>query len=272
VSSLAELSVEAALTPAEVEQILRICGSRALLVGGQSLAAWASYYSVQPPAELSRSITVDADFVGTSQVARLLQQSLGEPWRVREGTLDDAGVQVAKVFTEPCPEGIKQIDFHSGILGESLSTEKIQARASTIEYEPGMHVKVLHPLDVLESRLCNLALLSSKRNKIGVAQARLAVQVVYAFLLDHLQDGRDPRVVRQATKRVERMALDAQLANVASEYGIDVLSAIPTDQITNPRFHAEQWPRIQERLANRRRKYYALQVRKRLAAESALKK
>jgi hypothetical protein len=267
VSSLVELSVEAALTPAEVEQILRICGSRALLVGGQSLAAWASYYGVQPPGELSQSITVDADFVGTSQVARLLQRGLGDSWRLREGTLDAAGGQVAKVFTEPSPEGIKQIDFLSGIVGERLSTQKIEARASVIEYEPGVTVKVLHPLDVLESRLCNLAVLSSKRNRIGVAQAQLAVQVVRAFLLEHLAEGRDPRVVRQAIKRVERMALDAQLASVAFEYGIEVLSAIPVEQIANPRFHEAQWPRIQERLAKKRSKYDALRARKEAAAE-----
>lgn len=266
-SSLAALSVEAALTPAEVEQILRICGSRALLVGGQALAAWAIYYGVQRPGELSSSITVDADFVGTSQVARILQKGLGNSWRLREGTLDDTGGQVAKVFTEPSREGIKQIDFLSGIVGESLSTQKIEARASTIEYEPGVNVKVLHPLDVLESRLCNLALLPSKRNKIGVAQAQLAVQVVRAFLLEHLAEGRDPRVVRQSVKRVARMALDAELANVEFEYGIDVLSAIPVEQIANPRFHEEQWPRIQERLAKKRKKYDALRARKEAAAE-----
>jgi hypothetical protein len=263
VTDLAERSVEAALTPAEVEQILRICGSRALLVGGQSLAAWASYFDVQPPGELSQLITVDADFVGTSQVARLLKQGLGDSWRIREGTLDDAGGQVAKVFTEPSPGGIKQIDFLSGIIGETLSTEKIEARASTIEYEPGLTVRVLHPLDVLESRLYNLALLSSKRNRIGVAQARLAVQVVRAFLLEHLSEGREPRVVHQAIKRVGKMALNTQLANVAFEYGIDVLSAIPVDRIANARFHAEQWPRIQDRLANKRRNYDALRTRKR---------
>lgn len=266
-SDLAERSLEAALTPAEVGLILRICGSRALLVGGQSLAAWASYFGVQPPGELSQLITVDADFVGTSQVARLLKQGLGDSWRIREGTLDDAGGQVAKVFTEPSSEGVKQIDFLSGILGATLSTPKIEARASTIEYEPGLNIRVLHPLDLLESRLYNLALLSSKRNQIGVAQARLAVQVVRAFLLEHLSEGRDPRVVRQAIKRVEKMALTTQLASVAFEYRIDVLSAIPVERIAEARFHAERWPRIQERLAKKRKRCDALRARRQTLAD-----
>ncbi len=40
------------LTPDEVERILRVCGTDALLVGGQALAAWAVHYDIQPIGEL----------------------------------------------------------------------------------------------------------------------------------------------------------------------------------------------------------------------------
>jgi hypothetical protein len=42
-------------------------------------------------------VTVDADFIGSNETAQKLQRSLGQPWKLREATLDDFGHQVAKV-------------------------------------------------------------------------------------------------------------------------------------------------------------------------------
>jgi hypothetical protein len=260
VSDSAQALQEAALTPAEVDRILRICGAHALLVGGQALAAWAVFYDVQPVGVLSRVVTMDADFIGTRDIARALHRQLGHPWKVREGTLDDAGGQVAKVYATVPEEGIKQVDFLSGIVG--LDTQKIRGRASELELADGVVVHVLHPLDILESRLRNLAALSSKQNAIGVEQARLAVQVVRAFIVGHMEAGGDPRVVRQAIKRVENLALDTALCRVAFTYDIDVLAAVPVERISYSRFHEEQWPRVLRRLVTKRAKFVALQGRK----------
>jgi hypothetical protein len=251
---------EAELTAEEVERILRVCGPHALLVGGQALAAWAVYYGVQPVGELSRVVTMDADFIGTSNIAQRLQRSLGSPWKLRKGTLDDFGGQIAKVYATVREEGIKQIDFLSGIVG--LDTEAIRKRASQLELADGTAVQLLHPLDVLESRLRNLDALPSKRNAIGVAQARLAVSVVRAFIEHFMDSAGDPRTVRQAVKRVEKLALDARLSAVAFTYDIDVLAAIPVERIAYPRFHEQQWPRILEGLDRKREKFVALQARR----------
>lgn len=251
---------EAALTPEEIDRILRICGPHALLVGGQALATWAVYYDIQPVGVLSRAVTTDADFIGTRDIARALQRQLGHPWKVREGTLDDAGGQVAKVYATVPEEGIKQIDFLSGIVG--LDTQKIRARASQLVLADGVVVKVLHPLDVLESRLRNLAVLSAKQNAVGVEQARLAVNVSRAFIDSYMAEGGDPRVVRQAVKRIGTLALDTVLCRVAFTHAIDVLAAIPVEHISYSRFHEEQWPRILRRLATKREKFAELQARK----------
>lgn len=258
---------EAALTPDEVDRILRICGTQALLVGGQALATWAVFYDVQPAGVLSRVVTMDADFIGTRDIAKALHRQLGDPWKVREGTLDDAGGQIAKVYATVPDEGIKQVDFLSGIVG--LDTQTIRSRASALELADGVVVHVLHPLDVLESRLRNLAVLSSKQNVIGVEQARLAVQVVRAFIESHMGAGGDPRVVRQAVKRVEHLALETQLSRVAFTYEIDVLAAVPAERISYSRFHQEQWPRVLKRLTTKREKFIALQDRRRALGNRA---
>jgi hypothetical protein len=227
-----------------------VCGPHALLVGGQALATWAVYYGVQPAGELSRVVTMDADFIGSNATAQKLQHSLGQPWKLRKATLDDFGPQVAKVYATLPEQGIKQVDFLSGIVG--LDTDAIRGRASQLRLEDGTTVRVLHPLDVLESRLRNLDALPSKRNAIGVAQARLAVSVVRAFIEHYMNEAGDPRTVRQAVKRVEKLALDTQLARVAFTYDIDVLAAIPVDRIAYSRFREEQWPRLVARLNTKR--------------------
>ena len=251
---------EAELTPEEVERILRACGTGAILVGGQALATWAVHYGIQPVGQLSRVVTMDADFIGTSVIAQSLQRSLGRPWKIRKGTLDDVGGQVAKVYAKTAT-GIKQIDFLSGVVG--LDTDAVRKRATAITLRDGVAINVLHPLDVLESRLRNLDSIPAKRNAIGAEQARLAVSVVRAFIEDYMDGGNDPRQVRQAVKRIEKIALDTRLVQVALGYDIDVLAAIPVARIAYPRFHELQWPRMQARLDRKREKFLGLQARRR---------
>ena len=251
---------EAELTSDEIERILRVCGPRALLVGGQALAAWAVHYGIRPVGDLSRSVTMDADFIGTSDTAQALQRSLGPPWKLRKATFHDAGEQVAKVYATIAEEGIKQVDFLSGIVG--LDTKDVRRRASEITLADGVTVQLLHPLDVLESRLRNLDAVPSKRNAVGVAQARLAVSVVRAFIENYMDAGGDPRTIRQAVKRIEKLALDARLAIVAFNFEIDVLGAIPVKRIAYPRFHEQQWPRVLARLEHKREKWTVLVARR----------
>lgn len=256
---MSEALGEVELTAAEVERILQVCGAHALLVGGQALAAWAVYYGIQPIGELSRVVTMDADFIGTRELAQRLQRTLGAPWELRQGTLDDVGPQIAKVYAKLPREGIKQVDFLSGIVG--LDTDVIRRRASRLTLADGTMIQLLQPLDVLESRLRNLHALASKRNRVGIAQAHLAVEVARAFIEDCVNEG-DPRIVRQALKRIEKLALDTQLSSVGFTYGIDVLSAVPVERIAHAKFRELQWPRVLARLEVKRQKFIALEARR----------
>jgi len=126
----------------------------------------------------------------------------------------------------------------------------------------GIQLKGLHPLDVLESRLCNLQSIPAKRNEFGVEQLRLAIAVVRAFIDDYLAEGNDPRQMRQAVKRVVKMALATRLAHVAFSYGIDVLAALPVERIRDPAFHQRQWPSVLAQLERKREKFEKLQTRR----------
>lgn len=240
---------EAPFSEKEVEAILAECGPEALLVGGQALAFWTLYYDVDRPTELAARITSDVDFVGTGVIAKKLGKQLG--WKVFLPTLDDATSQTGKVSRTLPGGGVKQIDFLSGVVG--LDTTAIEKRAAESTW-PGTRVKVrvMHPLDVLMSRIKNLEVLPDKRNPVGIAQAQLAVRVAGAFLEDVAQ-ARDERALLNGIERVIDIAKDPGALKVHARYGIDPLLAIPVSTVRNEKFQAERWPRVLAEVDRRRR-------------------
>ena len=163
---------EVALTEEEKDTILSYCGPEPLLVGGQALAFWAVWFKIESPAELGDKVTTATDFIGSSSNARALNKQLR--WTMWKPPLDDATPQTAKLTKRVENNGVKQIDFLHSIIG--LDTKEIRKRAVAITLPPQTKISVLHPVDVLTSRLKNLQLLREKQNEIGIAQARLAIK------------------------------------------------------------------------------------------------
>jgi hypothetical protein len=257
---------EVALTGEEVDRILSVCGSQALLVGGQALAFWAAHYEVQPVGVLSASVTSDVDFIGTSRVAEKLREALD--WNIWIPTMDDATEQTAKVTATIPGGGVKQIDFLRAIVG--LDTDRIQAHAVEATLPSGAIVRVLHPLDVLESRLRNLQTLPSKRDVAGVAQAALAIAVAGKFLESLIESGEETRNTLDAVERVLQIALDKQLARVAIDYDLNPLIAVPWSKIDVPDFQAKRWPQVLAATAEHRRKYAERKTRQAASRKGAV--
>jgi hypothetical protein len=250
---MTEVLPEIALTEEEIDHILRSCDGRALLVGGQALAFWAQHYQVKPLGVLAVNVTSDADFVGTAQVARDLSQALkSEGWRYWQPSVEDATAQTAKLSKRVEGYGIKQIDFLGSIVG--LKTEGIRQRGVVLNLSDGTRVRVLHPLDVLESRLKNLAQLPSKRNSQGIAQAHLAVDIVKCFLEQLLRE--EPlRRLLDAIERLARITQDKGLERVFHDYGLDPLSAVPADRVASEEFRTRRWPQLLTLIAEQRGTY-----------------
>ena len=244
---------EIALTKEEVEEILRSCGSRALLVGGQALALWAQHYGITPVGVLGANVTSDVDFLGSSQVARNLAEALkSKGWRYWRATMADGTTHTAKLSKRIEGEGVKQIDFLGNIVG--LDSDRVRRRAATLHLADGAQLKVLHPLDVLESRLKNLAALPSKRNRQGIAQAQLAIEIVRRFL-EELVSGGHTRLLLNAIERLARITQDQTLGAVFHDFELDPLDAVPADLVPSESFRKRRWPQILELAAEQRRAY-----------------
>jgi hypothetical protein len=243
-----EGDTEAPLTPEDVQKILSICSPRGLLVGGQALAFWADYLQVERPANLVSGVTADADFIGDSRLATDLGKHLG--WRTWIPALDDSTPQTGKVTHRTKSGGVKQVDFLSGVVG--LTTKDLARRAIELEVPNIGRLRVIHPIDVLDSRIQNLHLLPEKRTAAGIAQARLAVDVAREFVRREVA-ARGERVGLKLLERIADIAGDMAAVRVFLLYAIDPLKAIPLEDFrTTSTLHKVRWPQIVAEVADRR--------------------
>jgi hypothetical protein len=254
---------EAPLTPEDVKKILSICSPRGLLVGGQALAFWADHLRVKRPENLESGVTADADFIGDADLAKSLGKRLG--WETWIPALDDATPQTGKVSHRLKSGGVKQVDFLSGVAG--LTTKDLVRRAVEMEV-PGIgHLRLIHPIDVLDSRIQNLHLLPEKRTRSGIAQARLAVDVARAFIRQEVAV-RSERAGLKLLERVAEIASDIAAVRVFLLYGIDPLEAVPLEDFrTTSALHKVRWPQILADVDDRRETLKKLTSRSRRDAK-----
>jgi hypothetical protein len=235
-----ERDTEASLTREDVQKILSICSPRGLLVGGQALAFWADHLRVDLPANLVSGVTADADFIGDSNLATDLGKRLG--WKTWIPALDDSTPQTGKVTHRTKSGEVKQVDFLSGVVG--LTTKDLTRRAIEMAVPDIGHLRVIHPIDVLDSRIQNLHLLPEKRTDAGIAQARLAVDVVRAFIGQEVAT-RGERVGLKLLERAADIAGDMAAVRVFLLFSIDPLEAVPLDDFrTTSALHKVRWPQI----------------------------
>jgi len=231
---------EIALTSEEVAEVLTHCGEAALLVGGQALAFWASRFAIKPVGILAAAITSDVDFIGSAKVAVNLARSLG--WQISVLKRQNPSNQVAKLTKAVSGLGVKQIDFLNAILG--LQTTRVEKRAVKVTFPNGARIRVLHPLDVLESRLRNILLLPSKKSAAGVAQAALAISVTESYFRSIIDEGAEKRVIHDVIERIAKLALNRRLAKICVDNHLYPLLAVPPDAISRNQFQSGRWQQI----------------------------
>jgi hypothetical protein len=243
-----ERDIEEPLTPEDVQKILSICSPRGLLVGGQALAFWADHLRVERPANLVSGVTADADFIGDSRLAKDLGKRLG--WQTWIPALDDSTPQTGKVTHRTKTGGVKQVDFLSGVVG--LTSKDLARRAVEMEVPDIGLLRVIHPIDVLDSRIQNLHLLPEKRTDAGIAQARLAVDVAREFIRQEVT-ARGERVGLKLLERIAEIAADIAAVRVFLLYGIDPLQAVPLEDFrTTSALHKVRWPQIVAEVSKKR--------------------
>src|SRR5580693_1990643 len=145
-------------------------------------------------------------------------------WQIWIPALDDSTPQTGKVTHRTKNGEVKQVDFLSGVVG--LTTKDLARRAIEMEVPNIGLLRLIHPIDLLDSRIQNLHLLPEKRTDAGIAQAGLAVDVVRAFIRQEVA-ARDERAGLKLLERVADIAGDMAAVRVFLLYGVDPLKAVP---------------------------------------------
>ena len=211
-----------------------------VLIGGQAVAFWIRYFNIH--AQLP-ALTDDIDYLGTKAEARRASARLKLPHTLKIATFDDNTPNSAllSVALKGYPEPVL-IDYLASIIG--VESKAIEKSAVVVEFE-GEPLRVLHPLQLLQSKIWNLYRLEQKRTPEGIEQARLAIRIAAAFLERAKMSQRE---LLAAIEAIGRFVPTVPARFAAEQYGLDCLTAIPVsvfrEGVLPEDFHKKRWPQI----------------------------
>lgn len=245
---------EASFTRATLVPLLKAAGRSGVLVGGQALAVWVDYFGIAAAWASADDalITRDVDFLGDRALAEAVAKAV--PARTIFPPRRALTALVAQVEILRPDNTCLNVDVIARVVG--LDAAAIRRRAVEIEFpQSGEKVRfaVMHPVDVLSSRLANLVKPRGRQSPAGVRQLQLAIQVVRQFIArvadEDAAAGGQVRALK-AIEAVVRLAASNAGRKARKSYGIDFLDAIPADHIRSGRFQQLRWPRLLAQLRN----------------------
>ncbi|MCL4733211.1 hypothetical protein KJZ71_05435 [Patescibacteria group bacterium] len=236
---------EIAFTAERLRKLLSGVDRNAVLIGGQALAFWAEYYRIRIDDTLP-IVSKDADFLGDrALVERISEISGGHATYPPRRAIT---ALVGQVTIELANDQFLNVDVLHKVVG--IKSDSVKRRAEEVVFD-GLKFMIMHPIDVLQSRISNLATLKDKQNEMGILQAKLAVKVAYRYIAAMAKD--NEKLALKAIEKVVDIAKGAEGRRAAS-FGVDMFSAIPARSIGSEEFHRTRWPRLRDEMRLPRRK------------------
>lgn len=242
---------EAVTPPETVQRLLDAAGADLVLVGGQALAFWVSHYRLNRPDSAVPAISNDVDFLSRSaadrqSVRRFAGAIKGQAVFPDKRALTALVGQAVLNVSDDEYINVDVIFKVIGLRGETVRKRSVKIAAS----RDHQAFFVMHPLDVLHSRLANLYQLQDKQNDKGGMQLALAIDVARAFLQSEarmatradMAAGRSP--VQAFVSAIERMAVEDAGRKVAKRYDLHVADAIDPHLIPAGPFWTKRWPAL----------------------------
>lgn len=237
-----------------LDRIIAALPDDTVLVGGQALAVWIDWYDI----DMSKSLLVaavsqDADLLGGIPALDSILKAVNNSKQVYRNTGKEVTALVGEICIPVSPHEVVMVDVIHRLAG--MDAGKVRALAVRVQIGNNS-IKVMHPLHVLESRINNLFLLKSKRTDEGYEQARLALEVAGAHILDQVRQSSRPegdgeraaRMSMRAVEHVVKIATSSAGRFAAKDERIDFLSALKVDEFDNEAFRTLRWPQIRQLL------------------------
>lgn len=244
-----------AILPREViERVLDAAGTELIVVGGQSLAFWMDRYGISMPAGfsyVSRDLDLLAPSADASADVRRLARALGGRAVLPRRRMAITAL-VGQAVKDVSADEFFNVDVLHRVYGAGPA---VRSRAVDVRRPDGLRFRVMHPLDVLKSRVDNLHGLPEKRNELGVAQLVAAIEVARAFQREAAREEHAKR--RSSNLRhaafIEKIAKADAGRKVARRHGIHVADAVEADAVSTRSFHEQALPRLARLMSPARR-------------------
>jgi hypothetical protein len=230
-------------TPIDRETLGRILFStppEMILIGGQALAFWMMRFGIgsAPSGDAPLAdITTDVDFLGSVELALQLAKALNAKLiRPNKSAMTALVGQVrlqAPKGLEYNVDVLRQIYSMGGVKKSIEFTRRVGARASIIGLADGRQLKILHPIDVLESRIQNAAGLLESKGPHVLTQAKWAIKVArHAMELLAMSPHRSDERPGAMASEIYKLATSTAGKKVHDYHQVEVAEAIPFDLLT----------------------------------------
>lgn len=241
-----------AVAPAEiVEALLREASPKLVLVGGQALAFWMDRYRVEMPRGVPY-VSRDIDFLTDSRAdvaeVRRLARVLGGSAIIPHARSLTA--LVGQAVRDVSDEEFINVDVIHRVIGADAAVVRsraVRARRGDVE------LRVMHPLDVLKSRVDNLHRLAEKQNDVGCAQLEAAISVARRFV-ESCAKTANVREMLRYVGFIERLARSDAGRKVARRFGLHVADAIEPNAVASRPFRERELPKILTLMSAARRR------------------
>lgn len=249
----------AAVEILSLQQVLSILNElefeHAMLVGGQAVLLYAAVYNLGNNIQLG--VSGDIDLIAKASVAQQLAARLKNA-KLTLAKIDDHTINSAVIAVDLNDQQFFQIDCLNEVSG--LETEKILMRAAQIDLQTGNTIKIINPLDLLTSKLHNVCHIPGKRDKQGLDQARIAIQIARNYLASMVAEN-EVDALKAINAHIES-CLSKTYVTAHAEYGLDAFSIIDELTLTHTTFLNEQLPRVRLRYNTRLGKHHSLLARR----------
>jgi hypothetical protein len=248
---------EAYLPPELVDRVLRSALSDVVLVDGQALAFWMDRFGIEhalhQPA-VSRNIDFLTDNATNTAPLHRFAKAIGGEAKIQPMRAITALIGSAVAPAEG--DLVYNVDLLHSIFG--MDRDDVMANAMEVRARDGAHFRVMHPLDVLQSRNVNLHKLRDKQDAFGEQQFRLAIEVARAWFEEQvdvierdasLSEPERDRAIFDLIGPVDEYSAEDAARKNAARHGIHVADAIPAWRIASPVFWSKQWQFLRARMS-----------------------
>jgi hypothetical protein len=231
---------EIAFSKTKLNAVLKNLPRDAILVGGQSLIFWMSYYKIGVSKLGEPAISKDTDILGDRSHVAVIANAIGGI--AKYPPKKSMTIISGQVLLPVGDHEFLNIDVihHVG----SMDTDGIKRRAVEMDVD-GNPFLVMHPIDVLISRAENFRSITDKQNAAGLRQITLSVCVAEHYIAEATK--RDEKIALKAIEKVAETAR-SPAGSFARKHGVEIYDAIRPDKLANliksKRFNTDRLPRL----------------------------